>query len=164
MRPLLLTGPPAAGKSATARELATALPLAAVVDVDDVRQLVVSGHAAPWDGAAGAEQQLIGVENACALAGRFITAGIEVVLADVVSADTARLYRARLPTVLIVRLRISLEEAWRRAGQRPVHLTDDEFDRLHRTYPVDPALHDHVVDVDGLDLTAQVEAVRQVWS
>ncbi len=66
--------------------------------------------------------------------------------------------------MLIVRLGISLDEARRRAGQRPVHLTDDEFDLLHRTYPVDPALYDHVVDVDGLDLSAQVEAVRRVWS
>ena len=59
VRPLLITGPPAAGKSATARALAGLLPLAAVIDVDDLRQLVVAGHAAPWDGESGLVHQLM---------------------------------------------------------------------------------------------------------
>lgn len=164
LRPLLLTGPPAAGKSTTARALAARLPLAAVLDVDDIRQLVVSGHAAPWDGPAGAEQQRIGVENTCDLARRFSGAGIPVVIADVVSPATAALYRSCLTAVMIIHLRISLEEARRRASQRPVHLTDAEFGMLHRDHPDDPALYDHVIEVDGLDLEAQVEAVRCLWS
>jgi hypothetical protein len=51
--PLVLTGGPAVGKSTTANLFARRRPRAAVVDVDDVRQLVVSGAAAPWDGAEG---------------------------------------------------------------------------------------------------------------
>src|SRR5215212_7138659 len=66
--PTSLTGGPAAGKSATARRLVEPLRRAAVIDVDDIRHLVVAGHAAPWDGAEGQLQQRIGVENACALA------------------------------------------------------------------------------------------------
>jgi predicted kinase len=164
VRPLLLTGPPAAGKSTTARVLADALPLAAMIDVDDLRQLVVAGHAAPWDGPAGLVQQRIGVENACDLARRFASSGIEVVIADVLTPRTAELYRERLPSVLIVQLRISLDEARRRAGMRPVYLTDDEFALLHREQPTDVQLYDHVVGVDGLDLAAQVAAVRDCWS
>lgn len=164
MRPLLLTGPPAAGKSTTARVLADSLPLAAVIDVDDIRQLVVAGHAAPWDGESGLIQQRIGVENACDLARRFASSGIEVVIADVLTSRTAELYRARLPSVLIVQLRISVGEAGRRATRRPVHLTDDEFERLHRQQPSDAGLYDEVVEVDGLDLAAQVAAVRDSWT
>ena len=164
MRPLLLTGPPAAGKSTTARVLADSLPLAAMIDVDDIRQLVVAGHAAPWDGEAGLIQQRIGVENACDLARRFAGSGIEVVMADVLTSRTAELYRARLPSVLIVQLRISLGEARRRAALRPVYLTDDEFELLHRQQPSDADLYDHVIDVDGLDQAAQVAAVRHIWS
>lgn len=164
MRPLLLTGPPAAGKSTTARALAAALPLAAVVDVDDVRQFVVSGHAAPWDGDAGLLQQCLGVENACDLARRFAESGIEVVIADVLTPRTAELYRARLPTVLIIHLRISFGEARRRAALRPVHLTDDEFELLHRQQPGGAEPYDAVVDVDDPDLAAQVAAVRDRWS
>lgn len=164
MRPLLLTGPPATGKSTTARALAAGLPLAAVLDVDDIRQLVVSGHAAPWDGPAGVDQQRIGVENTCDLARRFADAGIAVVIADVLSAATAALYRSRLETVMIIHLRISLDEAQRRAARRPVHLTEAEFTRLHREHPDDPALYDHVIDVDDLAPEAQLGAVRQLWS
>ena len=164
MRPLLLTGPPAAGKSTTARALGESLPVAAMIDVDDIRQLVVAGHAAPWDGEAGVRQQRLGVENACDLARRFTDSGIEVVIADVLTRPTAELYRARLPSVLIVQLRISLGEARRRAALRPVYLTDDEFEQLHRDQPSDAELYDHVIDVDGLDLAAQVAAVRGVWS
>lgn len=43
-RPLVLTGGPAVGKTTTARPLAEALPRAAFIDVDDLRQLVVAGH------------------------------------------------------------------------------------------------------------------------
>ncbi len=156
MRPLLLTGPPAAGKSTTARALAGGLPLAAVVDVDDIRQLVVSGHAAPWDGMAGIDQQRIGVANACDLARRFAGAGIEVVIADVVTVETAALYRSGLPEVMIIQLRISLAEAQRRATERPGYLSDEELAMLHRDHPGDSGLYDHVITVDGLDLTAQV--------
>jgi predicted kinase len=163
VRPLLITGPPAAGKSATARALAGLLPLAAVIDVDDLRQLVVAGHAAPWDGESGLVQQRLGVENACDLARRFHGENIEVVIADVVTLETAALYRERLPAVMIVHLRISVAEARRRATQRPVHLTDEEFELLHAQQPVDARLYDHVIEVDRLDLAAQVGEVRRVW-
>lgn len=83
--PLLLTGPPAAGKSTTARDLGKMRERAAVIDVDDIRQVVISGHAAPWDGEEGRLQQRVGVENACDLAQRLHSVGIDVVIADVVA-------------------------------------------------------------------------------
>ena len=162
--PLLLTGPPAAGKSTTARALAESASLAAVVDVDDLRHLVVAGHAAPWEGAAGRRQQQLGVSNACDLARRFHAAGIEVVLADVVTPATAEQYRQLLPDLRIVRLRLPVAVARRRARTRPVHLRDDEFDRLHvldgeATFPVD-----HLVDVGELDPAQQTDVIRALWS
>ena len=107
---MLLTGGPASGKSATAAELAKTLPRVAVIDVDDIRHLVVAGHAAPWDGDEGVLQQRIGVENSCDLARRFLGAGIEVVMADVFNDATAALYRRLVPSVVIVRLRLPLRE------------------------------------------------------
>jgi dephospho-CoA kinase len=53
MRALVLTGPPAAGKSTIGRLAAQDRPRAAFIDIDDVRHLVVSGHAAPWEGEEG---------------------------------------------------------------------------------------------------------------
>lgn len=89
-----------------------------MIDVDDIRHLVVAGHAAPWEGSEGRRQQQLGVENACDLAGRFHMAGIEVVLADFLTTATAARYRQHLPDVRIVRLRLPLVEARRRARLR----------------------------------------------
>lgn len=107
--------------------------------------------------------QQVGLRNACDLARRFRAAGIEVVLADLVTSATAALYRRHLQDVQIMRLRLPLDEAHRRAQLRPIHLTDYEFDNLYRfdaasTFPVD-----HVIDVTDLDSDGQTEAVRRLW-
>ena len=160
--PLLLTGGPAAGKSATALRLAESSPRAAVIDVDDLRHLVVTGHAAPWDGDEGRRQQRIGVENACDLAARYLRSSIEVVLSDVLSPETAALYRRLLPGVVVVQLRLPLAEARRRAALRPVYLTDEEFDTLHARQ-TDGVGADHLLDVGSLTLSEQVDAVTRLW-
>jgi hypothetical protein len=135
-----------------------------MIDVDDLRHLVVSGHAAPWEGERGRRQQQLGVGNACDLARRFHAAGVEVVLADFVTSTTAAMYRRRLQDVQIIRLRLSLDESRRRAQLRPVHLTDEEFDALHRLDAADSFPVDHVVDVGSLDSDQQTETVRRLWS
>jgi predicted kinase len=160
--PLLLTGGPAAGKSATALRLVEPLRRAAVIDVDDIRHLVVVGHAAPWDGREGQLQQRIGVENACDLARRYLHWGIDVVLSDVLTHETAALYRDLLPGVLVVQLRLPLAEARRRATLRPVYLTEDEFDALHASQANNLA-PDHILDVGPLTLGEQSDAVARLW-
>jgi len=134
------------------------------VDVDDVRQLVVVGHAAPWEGDEGRYQQRVGVANACDIARRFLSVGIEVILADVVTPTTADLYRRELPNLQIVRLRLPISEARRRARLRPMHLTEQEFEDLHALDADRNLRVDHVIDVGHLDVEAQTEAVRAVWS
>lgn len=163
LRPLVLTGGPAVGKSSCARALALAQPRAAVVDADDVRQLVVAGAAAPWQGPEGRAQLALGARNAAALARGFHAAGFAVVVADVVTPATAAIYRAELPGCLLVHLRIALAGARQRAATRPVHLTDEEFVLLHRWDTADPPRADVLLDVDGLSLAEQVTAVRARW-
>ncbi len=131
LRPLVLTGGPAVGKSTCARALAEALPRAAVIDADDVRQLVVTGAAAPWQGPEGRAQHALGARNAAMLARSLHAAGFAVVVADVITPATAEVYRAELPTCLLVHLRISVAGARQRAATRSVHLTDEEFVLLH---------------------------------
>jgi predicted kinase len=160
--PLLLTGGPAAGKSSTALRLVEPLRRAAVIDVDDIRHLVIAGHAAPWDGSEGHLQQRIGVENACDLARRYLHWSIDVVLSDVLDQETAALYRALIPGLLIVQLRLPLAEARRRATLRPVHLTEDEFEALHAAQASDLA-PDHILDVGSLTLDEQSDAVARLW-
>jgi hypothetical protein len=131
--------------------------------VDDVRQLVVSGAAAPWEGEEGREQQRLGVINACSLACNFVAVGIEVVVADVLTPETCDLYRRELPGCLIVRMTIDFPEALRRAATREGWLTDHEFRMLHEADGANPPDADHHIQVDTLDLQNQTEKVARLW-
>ncbi|WP_433434773.1 hypothetical protein [Nonomuraea sp. CA-141351] len=113
VRALVLTGPPAVGKSTIGRLVAQGRPCAALIDIDDVRHLVVSGHTAPWNGLEGLRQQRLGVLNGCALARNFLDDDIDVVIVDVLTDSTAELYRASLPDMLILKLEVDFREAER---------------------------------------------------
>jgi predicted kinase len=161
--PLVLTGGPAVGKSTIGNLLARRRARAAVVDVDDVRQLVVSGAAAPWDGSEGVAQQRMGVENACGLARTFHREGFEVVIADVLTPETLLLYRRLLPGCICVRLYVSPQEARHRAGTRKVYLTDAEFEILHAQDRNNPPSADYHLDATRFDVEEQVAAVQTIW-
>jgi len=163
-RPLVLTGGPAAGKTTCARALAELAPKAAFIDVDDIRQLVVSGAAAPWDGPAGPEQMRLRVTNACGLARTFLDAGFDTTIADVLTPDTASIYRESLPHCMIVHLRISPAEARLRAATRLVYLTDDEFTRLHERDAENPPCADVVLEVNGWSEPEQIRVLDDLWS
>ncbi|MET9317094.1 hypothetical protein ABZX12_35190 [Kribbella sp. NPDC003505] len=106
--------------------------------MDDVRQFVVTGAAAPWEGEEGREQQWLGVTNACSLARSFLAMGIEVIVTDVLTPETCDLYRCGLPGCLIVHMTVGLPEAMRRAASRKVWLTDHEFRMLHDADAANP--------------------------
>jgi hypothetical protein len=152
------------GKSVTARALADGRPRCAFIDVDDVRQLIVSGAAAPWVGEEGREQQRLGVTNACSLARNFVAVGIEVVVADVLTPETCALYRRELPGCLIVHMTVEFPEALRRAASRKVWLTDHEFRMLHEADAANPPNADYRIQVDTLDLPSQTERVARLWA
>ena len=165
MRPLLvLTGPPAVGKSSTAESLASVRPRCAVVEVDDLRQFVRTGAAAPWAGAEGGRQRLLGVRNACAVASNFIQDGFDVVIADVLTPATAKAYRDLLPGCLMIRLSAPLDETWRRAAGRQVWLTPDEFESLHQQDASDPPRADVTIDVTALNMADQLEVTERSWA
>ena len=56
--------------------------------------MYVQPHKAPWDGEEGKSQQILGVENACLLAKNFIKNKIDVVILDVITDETANLYKS----------------------------------------------------------------------
>ena len=160
---LVLTGGPAAGKSATALALSDSTPRCAFIDVDDIRQLVKNGGAAPWEGEEGLRQHVLGVRHACALAKSFTKHGFAAIVADVLTPGTATLYRRLLPDVVLVHLTLSREEARRRASLRPMHLTSGEFEALHEAQVADPPTVDVSLEVTALTAAEQVEAVRELW-
>jgi predicted kinase len=162
--PLVLTGGPAVGKTSTARILAQRRPRCAVIDVDDIRQLMLTGGAAPWQGLEGERQQRLGVANACALAENFLAEGVEVVVADFLTPASLRLYRRKLPRCFVVHLVVTRAEAVSRAGSRIAWLTEAEFGTLHEVDAHNPPDADVRLQVDEYDATSQADAVEAYWA
>lgn len=130
---LILTGPPAAGKSTLGPLIAKQLAQCAVVDVDWVRAMVVQPHIACWLGDAGRAQLHLGAQNACLLARNFVAAGYDVVLLDVLTDASAAIYRSQLADLphKIVLLLPTLDTSLARNQQRGQWLTDDEVRLLY---------------------------------
>jgi predicted kinase len=163
MRVLVLTGPPAVGKTTIGRLLVRDRPRGVLVDIDDVRHMVVAGHAAPWDGAEGHRQQRLGVINGCGLARTFAGHGYDVVIVDVLTNETAELYRELLDDPLIVQLAVSYPEALRRAHSRKVFLTWDEFRDLH-DQEAELTRADHRIDTDPLTAERAAAQLTAFWT
>lgn len=162
MRPLILTGGPAVGKTTCGRALARERTRGAYIDADDVRQYVVAGDAAMWAGDEGRAQHALAARNIGAMGRNLLAAGFDLVAADVLTEVALELYRESLPDCLVVHLAITLEAARERATTRPVFITGDEFDLLHRMTAA-PLRVDAVLDVTGMSLPQQITTIRQVW-
>jgi adenylate kinase family enzyme len=84
----ILTGPAGAGKSTIAGLLCAQLHRSAHIEVDLLREMIISGYASPIpgeaDALAAAEQIRLGATNAAALARNFSLAGFEVVIDDTI--------------------------------------------------------------------------------
>jgi hypothetical protein len=91
--------------------------------------MAVQPHYAPWEGPEGAEQQLLGVANACLLTRSFVAADYDVVALDVLTNMTALRYQEQLrnlaPTIVL--LMASYEEVQLRNRKRTPRLTDSEL-------------------------------------
>ena len=154
---LLLTGPPASGKTTVVAALASrdVDPLA-VIELDTLRQMVVRPHLAPWDGEEGRRQQLLGIRNACALARTFDQAEFDVLLVDQVTDDTAARYRDEL-ALTIVRLLPNWEQTMIRSQSRDEPLGFRERELL---YVQQQALETVDITIDNSTLTPSVVAGR----
>jgi chloramphenicol 3-O-phosphotransferase len=161
-RPLLLTGPPAVGKSSVARALAEQRPRSAIVEVDDLRRMVQAGAVAAWASAEGERQTCIAARHACALLASFTEAGFDAIATDVLLGDAGAVYASAVPRPLVVRLAVSQDEALRRAATRPVHLTEQEFHHLHRCER-GAEIADAQVDTTRLSLEQLTVVVEELW-
>lgn len=133
MSVIILTGPPGAGKNTIAQIIAKRRNQCAVIDVDLVRWMILRPHKAPWEGSEGKKQQMLGARNACLLAKNFLREAYEVIILDVLTTDTAKLYKKQLQknNVKIILLLPTYEEIQRRNILRPPRLKEDEVNMLY---------------------------------
>lgn len=162
MNIIILTGPAASGKNTIAKILARKIERCAVIDVDAIRQTYVHPHKAPWDGAEGKSQQMLGVENACLLAENFIKNNIAVVILDVITDETANLYKKNLGEVKIILLMPSYEEAKKRFKERPHTISDEEFKMLYQ-WEEDLTIYDEKIDNTELSAEETAEKINLLF-
>ncbi len=127
MNVLILTGPAAAGKNTISAILAKKRNKCAVIDVDQVRWMYRQPHKAPWEGEEGKQQQMLGVENSCQLAKNFINNGVDGIILDVLTNETAQLYKKLLPGSKIIIIMPTYAEAHKRFVERQHTITEEEF-------------------------------------
>src|SRR3990170_7775649 len=97
MQLVIISGPPNAGKSATAEALCQRYDRMLHIDVAVLRDFLRMGRLRPWDASPeGRRQHELLVASACDMARRFLHAGYGVVIDDIVTEDELPAYRAHL--------------------------------------------------------------------
>jgi len=97
MQLVILSGPPNAGKSATADALCQRYDRMLHVEVAVLRDFLKMGRLRPWDGSPeGGVQRRLLIASACDMARRFHDAGYGAVIDDIVTPDELPAYRDAL--------------------------------------------------------------------
>ena len=93
MNVYLITGPAGSGKSSITQELAKKLKRSAVIKVDALKAMVISGYVRPWPPSEEVDLQLsLAAKNACDLAANFIEKDFTVFIDDVVGRKLLEQY------------------------------------------------------------------------
>jgi chloramphenicol 3-O-phosphotransferase len=162
MQLVIISGPPNAGKSATAEALCQRYDRMLHIDVAVLRDFLRMGRLRPWDASPESRRQHeLLIASACDMARRFLDAGYGVVIDDIVTTESLPVYRRQLEgcsaaahfVLLLPKLDLLLERErarpteWRRAGR---------LDRLYEEL----AAWQGVAVVDPEDLAPELVADR----
>jgi chloramphenicol 3-O-phosphotransferase len=133
MNLMILNGPTGTGKNTIAEIVAQGRDRCAIIDYDVLRNMFRKPHLTPWEGEAGHRQNVLGLEHACILAKSFLMNGYDCLILDVLSDETAGLYRELLKEYnpQLIHLLPSFEEIVRRNGTRPPRLTDEDLKMVY---------------------------------
>jgi chloramphenicol 3-O-phosphotransferase len=97
---VIISGPPNAGKSATAEALCQRYDRMLHIDVATLRNFLRMGRLRPWDASSeGRKQRALLIASACDMADRFLGGGYGVIIDDVVTPEDLSHYHAALASV-----------------------------------------------------------------
>ncbi len=152
MNLVILNGPIGTCKNTVAELIAKQRDRCAIIDYDVLRNMFRRPHLAPWEGTPGRRQNVLGLEHACMLAKNFLDNAYDCIVLDVLSDETARLYKERLREFnpRLVLLLPTFEEMVRRNGTRPPRLTDEQ---LHMVYKGQTQLNVYDDRIDNSQLS-----------
>jgi len=155
---VLLAGPAGAGKSTLARAWCGTRDVAAHVQLDHVREMVVRGLEDPRvPGPVQRQQWLASVRATCALVRSFAEAGVDVAADDVLppgdAQDVWRPLLVDLPVRLVVVLP-DVEEVLLRACARDKHVPAHLVEEQHRQCSA--WVRGRRLDTTGLDVPASL--------
>lgn len=162
---LLLGGPAAAGKSTLARAWCQRREVAAHVQLDDVRSLIVKGLINPLDDSVPGQplQWAAAVDATCGMALAFANCDIDVAIDDLMyPADAETVWAPLLEgvtphlVVLLPRLDVVLDRGRRRSKQVPERLVVQQYDACAQ-WPAD-----RVIDTSDLNVDQSVAALVQL--
>lgn len=88
---IIISGPPAAGKSSVSRALAEKFPKSAYLDIDLFKDMIIGGNVAPWD-PEGPEQFKLVEKNFLAITKNFLDEGFVVVINYVFNDEQVKQY------------------------------------------------------------------------
>jgi chloramphenicol 3-O-phosphotransferase len=144
---IILNGPTGAGKNTIAALVAKMRSHCAIVDFDALRNMFAKPHKAPWQGEEGVSQQLLGVRHACMLAQSFLKHKYDVILLDVLTPETAAIYKEELAAYSpkLILLLPTFAEIKRRNLTRPPRLTDAELEMVYQQQSK-LGVYDHRID------------------
>lgn len=129
MAVLVLAGPPAVGHNTIAELVCSLLDRAALIDLDEVREMIRAPQGLPGDGGDGDDLYRLSIAAGCSMACEMDRAGFNVLLVDVVPPETLDDYRRRLSETsgyAIVLLLTGVEELIRRDIERDPDPNPDE--------------------------------------
>ncbi len=159
----LFGGPAGAGKSTLARAWCATRPQAAHIELDEIRQLILSGLTDPQESSdLGEEQYRLSVEATCALARTFANGGCDVAIDDVFEPVAfGRYWMSQLDglTWKLVIVLPSLAETLARSAQREKRVMERHTRTQHtRCADWDAAKR---IDTTGLDVEQSLALVLE---
>lgn len=165
MNILIITGPAGAGKNTIGYILAKRRRKCAVIDVDLVRWMLCQPNVAPWAGSEGIAQQKLSILNTSVLAANFAKEDCDVVILDVVTNDSAQIYKDHLfnfplKTVLLLP---TYEETQKRLNGRSSRISEDD-EKMVYEWQKELKIYDLKIDNTTIPVEEVVKTLNQLMN